>query len=140
MAENQTIIQSHHNQISVLCDLVLSHALTIGFDQPQAYACSLAVAEVCENIIRHGYGSESDQNIMMTLTDHDEGGLIIQLRDNAPSFNASLKPEQLPWVKEDPPVGGLGLHIIHRVMDQVCYRREDEQNILDLTKYLNKDD
>ncbi len=138
MDEKQTIIQSHHDQISILCDLVSSYALTIGFDKPQAYACSLAVAEVCENIIRHGYGCESDQSIIMTLAAHDDGGLIIQLCDNAPSFNASLKPEQLPWVKEDPPVGGLGLHIIHRVMDQICYRRENDQNVLDLIKYLKK--
>ena len=126
-------VQAHHDQISTLCDMVQDFARAAGFDPSAAYACSLAAVEACENILRHGYGKETDSPIVLTLSLKESGSLVIRLVDEAPPFNASLKPEQIPWTDEDPPVGGLGLHIIHKVMDDIRYRRDRNSNILEMT-------
>jgi anti-sigma regulatory factor (Ser/Thr protein kinase) len=131
-------IQAHHDQIAELCDLILQVAQQVGFDETTAYSCSLATAEACENIIHHGYTGETDLPIAMTLNLSEEGSLIIVLIDEAPAFNASEKPVQPEWSSDDPPVGGLGLQIIHRVMDKVLYKRIDTQNILTMIKHSPK--
>ncbi|MGH7968206.1 MAG: ATP-binding protein [Limisphaerales bacterium] len=37
---------------------------------------------------------------------------------------------------EDKPIGGLGIHLIRKFMDDVQYRRERDKNILSMRKRL----
>ncbi|MBN1264081.1 MAG: ATP-binding protein [Anaerolineales bacterium] len=138
MKPKQLTIQAYHNQISELCDLVQEIARQSGFNETTAYSCSLAAAEACENIIHHGYGGETHHEITLNIETTVTGSLMLTLSDEAPAFNASLKPEQSTWSPENPPVGGLGLRIIHRVMDEVLYERTSSQNILTLIKHIQQ--
>ena len=122
-------------RIRDLTGLVGEAALQAGFDSHAAYACELAVGEACENIIKHGYQSEDRGKIRITIASRP-GELSIELVDSAPPFNPAREPDARPWTPEDPPVGGLGLLIIHRVMDQVLYTRSRDRNVLRLIKRL----
>jgi len=134
MMAEQLTIKAFHNQIARLSDFVLHSARTSGFSEKTSYACSLATAEACENIITHGYGGETDLPISLTVSYTPEGSLIINLSDEASPFNASIRPEEIPLNTADPPVGGLGLLIIHRVMDDITYHRKGNSNNLTLIK------
>lgn len=117
----------------MLGQTVEEYAKHAGFDPRTGYACQLAVGEACENIIIHGYGGESEGPITLTVT-AEEGNLSIELCDTAPPFNPAQKPADRKFDLDDPPVGGLGLVIIHKVMDSVRYTRTSTQNCLYLTK------
>jgi len=54
--------------------------------------------------------------------------------DEAPPFNPAYSPEEIDWTEDDPPVGGLGLMIIHKVMDEISYTRKDKRNWLTMLK------
>lgn len=129
-------VPAYHRSIKELCNLVGKAAADAGFDDRTIYACQLAIGEACENIITHGYKQEGAGELLLTAR-ASPGKLIIELCDSAPPFNPSLKPPPLNWEDEDPPVGGLGLLIIHRVMDKVKYRRQGDQNCLEVTKHKN---
>ena len=121
------------DQIEAICDAVDSAANAAGFDERARYACQLAASEACENIVKHGYGGGAAGEIEARLRalPHD---LTIELLDTAPPFNPASPPNAAPWSIDDPPVGGLGLLIIHRVMDEVEYERVEGHNRLRMRK------
>jgi anti-sigma regulatory factor (Ser/Thr protein kinase) len=121
------------DQIEAICRIVEDAAQQAGFDRRSSYACQLAVGEACENIIKHGYGAEGAGNIQVIVRAR-HGDLTVELRDTARPFNPARSPEKNKWSEHDPPVGGLGLVIIHRVMDEVRYRRRGQENRLLMRK------
>jgi serine/threonine-protein kinase RsbW len=126
-------VPAYHGNIEKLCNRVGEAAEKAGFDDRTAYACQLAVGEACENVINHGYKHEGEGELSVSF-DVSPGKLVIELCDSAPAFNPTAYPKDEEWSEDDPPVGGLGLKIIHRVMDKVIYRREKEKNYLELHK------
>ena len=133
MAVMNLSVPANHNKIEDLCDLTGKAAANAGFSERTAYACQLAIGEACENIINHGYKEEGIGEIELTA-ETSPGKLKLVLRDSAPPFNPAIEPGLPHWQEEDPPVGGLGLFIIHRVMDQIIYKRSGASNILELHK------
>ena len=131
--ERHITIPAKLDQIPSVCDLVGSSAQDAGFNETEGYQCQLAVTEACENIILHGYGEGTVGEIEVSVTIAPQA-LKIHLCDHAPPFNPAQSPQEKPWDENDPPVGGLGLVIIHRVMDEVAYTREEEQNCLIMKK------
>jgi anti-sigma regulatory factor (Ser/Thr protein kinase) len=133
MALRHVSVLGYLDQIEIIGRLIEECAFAAGFDDRANYQCQLAIGEACENIIIHGYGGEGMGEIDVTVQTMP-GEITVELRDDAPPFDAAQKPEEVNWSEEDPPIGGLGLLIIHRVMDKIEYRRFDNQNYLKLRK------
>jgi len=133
MTGHSLTIQAYLDQIQQIRDLVKLAALEAGFQEDENYAVQLAVSEACENIILHGYGQENDATIKVEARP-SPGELQIELWDQAPPFNPAMRPKAVEWSPDDPPIGGLGLIIIHRVMDEVRYARERGHNRLSMHK------
>jgi anti-sigma regulatory factor (Ser/Thr protein kinase) len=123
------------DQIEVACDCVEEGAADAGFDDSASYACQLAVAEACENIVKHGYAEGQCGDICVEVVSAP-GQVTIRLEDSGPPFNPARRPEPPACDQDDPPVGGLGLVIIHRVMDRVTYLRREGINRLTMRKRL----
>jgi serine/threonine-protein kinase RsbW len=129
------LIPAQLDQLKRISRLVQDAGEYAQFDDKTNYACQLAVYEACENIIKHGYENPSlDDRIKMVLR-ACPGELTVELEDNAPPFNpvSELDPPEIE--PQDPPVGGLGLVIIHRVMDDIHYQRKHGKNNLRLRKH-----
>ena len=126
-------IQGRYNQLQSVRDMVQRGAEKAGFSSKECYACQLAVSEAVENIIRHGYGHEVPNEIKVSVIS-ESGKLKIELTDDAPPFNPTNNRKKRQWSVDDPPIGGLGIHIIHSVMDDVDYKRQDGENRLILEK------
>lgn len=93
----------------------------------------LGLDEACTNVIRHAYQNREDQLICLTLeTLADNGGVRFRLRDFAanPPDPRTFEGRSL----EDPRPGGLGMHFIKRIFDQVYFRRRHDGTELVLTK------
>jgi serine/threonine-protein kinase RsbW len=80
----------------------------------------LAVEEVCMNLVDHGYGPAGGPIDVRLLA--GEEAIVVTIRDEAKPF----PPEKAPmpdlasgW--EDRPVGGLGWHLIRKLMDSIEY-------------------
>jgi anti-sigma regulatory factor (Ser/Thr protein kinase) len=121
------------DQIEAACDCVEAGAQDAGFDGPTSYACQMAVAEACENIVKHGYGIGQPGDICVEVIP-SPGQLVIRLEDSGPRFNPARRPGRREFDQNDPPVGGLGLVIIHHVMDRVTYLRRAGVNRLTMRK------
>lgn len=135
MSVRHLTIPGRLEAIEAACECVEAGARDAGFDESTSYACQLAVAEACENIVIHGYGRQAGGDIRVEVT-AAPGDLTVRLEDSAPPFNPARRPDDQEWDRHDPPVGGLGLHIIHRVMDRVSYSRRAKNNRLTMRKHV----
>lgn len=86
----------------------------------------LAVDEAVTNVIRHGYDNADDQPVWIKLrpSDHDgNDGLTIIVEDQA----RQVEPEIIRGRDlDDVRPGGLGVHIIREIMDDVEYTKRPE--------------
>src|SRR4030042_2081988 len=74
------------DQIEAACDCVAAGARAAGCDDSTSYACQLAVAEACENIVKHGYGALEPGEIRVAVTD-SPGELVVRLEDSGPPLD-----------------------------------------------------
>jgi anti-sigma regulatory factor (Ser/Thr protein kinase) len=95
-----------------------------GWTPEQAGEIALAVDEALSNVIRHGYGCDRTQRIVLSvrsICDPAEGeGVEIRIRD----FGRQVDPVQICGRDlADVRPGGLGVHIIRAMMSSVEYSR-----------------
>lgn len=95
----------------------------------------LAVDEACSNIIKHAYGKPTDKPIN-AIINICENKFEINLRDNGKKVDPKeIKSRQLDDVRP----GGLGVHFIKTVMNEVVYDNSTEQgNLLKMVKNFKK--
>lgn len=117
-------------QVSIALDEVM-HAG--GFSDEDCLDTQLAVEEAMTNVIVHGYAGNPGQ-ILITCRITDNAAEL-QIRDSAPPFDPlSIAEPDITEEIEERQIGGLGVFLIRRVMDEVSYRYEDGHNILVLVK------
>lgn len=107
-----------------------------GFDDSETYHVQLAVDEACSNIIEHGCHGRCDQEIEITCSDSAES-FRIMIRDHGQSFDPNISELPTPSASlEDRPVGGLGIYMMRRLMDELHYETLGEAgNVLTMVKY-----
>ena len=98
------------------------------------YRVNLVLEEVGLNIINHGRTDDLNE-IEINLTSKPES-LTIEIVDNGRPFNP-LKDAPEPDLDSgiaDRAVGGLGVHLVRTMMDEMHYRRDGGRNYLTLVK------
>lgn len=118
------------DKLHLMLQFVIDYANTINFDHNQILKIELALEEALVNIINYGYGKRHGF-IEVHCGAFERGGICIVLKDQGVDFNPLEVKE--PAGHED--VGGYGLFLIRKVMDEVKYRRENDTNVLTLVKY-----
>lgn len=99
-----------------------------------AYAVNLALDEILTNTISYGYADDELYQIKISVSLEAEA-LVIVIVDDSAAFDLSNAPTpNIGASLEERPLGGLGLFLVHQVMDSVEYRREGERNIVTLKK------
>lgn len=102
------------------------------------YQVDLVLEELIVNTVNYGYDDDARHEIEVTLTS-DEDVFTVEIIDDGHAFNP-LKDAPEPDLDagiEDRPIGGLGIHLMRVMMDDVHYRREENKNHLTLIKRRN---
>src|SRR5262249_20217413 len=100
-------------------------------------AVSLALDEVITNVIGYGYDDQRPHEILVRLL-LANGRLSAEVEDDGRPFNPlTTAPPGLTSAVEGRPVGGLGIHLVRSLMEQVDYRWESDKNHLIMSKRLS---
>jgi serine/threonine-protein kinase RsbW len=108
-----------------------------GFDEVETYRIQLSVVEAVANVIKHAYHCRPGHEATVTIS-IDPDRITFRIMDTGQAMNLLYwKPLEFdPTDRANLPEGGMGLHIIQKVMDGVDYRTEGGINIL--TMYKNR--
>ena len=118
--------------LSVVRSTVSELAAVWGFEDEQVRRITIAVDEALSNIIRHAYKNRCDQEIDLNFQAHADC-LEFSFVDRGEAADPSrFCAETLDEIA----TGGRGTHLIRKIMDEVCYERLPEGNLLRLKKYL----
>lgn len=107
----------------------------VGWTTSFIYQVNLVLEELAVNVINYGHGGDPSHEIEIAL-DWDGDQLTIEMVDGAPAFDP-LKdaPEpDLTSALEDRRIGGLGVYLVHTLMDELRYRHEQGRNHLTMVK------
>ena len=97
-------------------------------------AADLSLEEHITNVMSYAYEDSLPHEILIRF-DMDGQNLVIEVHDDGRPHNPLSHPPVDPTVPlEEKPIGGLGVHLIRSVMDEVDYRRESGRNILRMKK------
>lgn len=134
LAQTRTFLGQFDSLVEI-GEFVTRAAGDVGLSEEAVYAVEMAVDEACTNIIEHAYGGEGRGNIECTCRINADK-LTVMLRDRGCPFDPSSVPEpDVNAALEDRQEGGLGLYLIHRLMDEVYFEfTSDSGNVLTMVK------
>jgi sigma-B regulation protein RsbU (phosphoserine phosphatase) len=102
---------------------------------------NLALEEAVSNVMLYAYPGRNDGKVFVEFAKaKDEQGekLIFTISDSGIPFDPTAKPEaDITLSAEERAIGGLGIHLVRKLMDEIRYERRDGKNILTLVKILN---
>jgi len=132
---SKTTFDANFDNLDEIRELVGDAARQVGFSDKEIYAIQLAADEASSNIIEHAYAGVKGGKLEIDLIISDKE-LKIMMRDHGKSFDPSSVPE--PNVKADlseRKIGGLGMYLMRKLMDEVSYESSPETgNLLTMIK------
>ena len=139
---NQATMVARHtfparaDELQAVREVVSKACEDCGCSRSMATDIVIAVGEACQNVVRHAYrGTEGGT---ATLEIYCKDGIIeFHLQDSAPSVDPEIiKPK---WPEELGP-GGLGICLIHDIMDEVEYLpvHSGQGNLLRMAKFIER--
>ena len=107
-------------------------------DDALCFKLRLSIEEAVENVVRYAYSGGIGWLEAGTSLDQDKLLLTIELRDAGVPFNPLEKEDpDITLSAEEREVGGLGIFLCKKMMDNLSYRYEDGNNILTMTKKIS---
>lgn len=97
---------------------------------------NIAFDEIINNIVSYGYNDKKEHKIKIIIN-ITEDHLVVSIEDDAIAFNPlSLASPETDASIEDREIGGLGVHMVKKLMDNVSYKRYIKKNLTTLYKKL----
>jgi anti-sigma regulatory factor (Ser/Thr protein kinase) len=127
-------VPSRTEFLAVVRDVTRRMAELSGFDGAQADQLALAVDEAATNVIEHAYGGAGDRTVELRF---DDGGPEVRFEvvDHGEAVDLRSVPQvDLRRYASERRTGGLGMHLMGRIMDTVTFRRTPRTNVCCMTK------
>lgn len=95
----------------------------------------LALEEAYVNVVNYAYPGETGEVTLELETDPDQRLLVLRLRDHGIAFNPLEEAEpDVSLAAGERQIGGLGIFLVRKNVDEVSYEYRDGQNVLTMRK------
>lgn len=128
------VLPNRLSELIPVLDRLESLLFTEGAPTELVKEVRIIAEEGISNIIYHAYEGSDEHKIEVTLA-IDSSEIRLELRDNGKPFDPTEMPEpdsSLPI--EEQTEGGLGIHLMKTLSDELSYVREGDHNILMLRR------
>ena len=100
---------------------------------------AIAAEEIFVNIAHYAYdGKKGDVIVRINMTS-DREGISITFEDNGTPYNPLTREDpDIDLCAEQRKIGGLGIYIVKKSMDEILYEYRDGKNQLTIRKYWDK--
>ena len=117
----ELVVTSALDELPRVIDFVSQACETSAVPEDVVFACQLAADEACTNIMEHAYDGRTDGEIRISCW-VSEDQVHLKLRDNGVAFDPGIiETPSLDGNLTDRQIGGLGLHFMRSLMDEVRF-------------------
>jgi anti-sigma regulatory factor (Ser/Thr protein kinase) len=111
-------------------------AIQLGLVDRVRRTIKLVLDEMLSNTLTHGFSDEGEHALQVRIEVSATRIEVTLIDDGLPfdPFSHATPDTDLPV--EEREIGGLGIHLVRSVMDEVSYLRENERNVIVLSKHL----
>lgn len=111
------------------------HFAEAGADETVSAELKVVLDEQVANVLDHGNADNQRVKLSVEL-EIEPGHVVLRFIDNGEPFDPLSSPLDTGFGPfEERPVGGPGLLLMRELTDEQHYRRADQHNVLELTRY-----
>lgn len=131
----QVILKSALENVEVLTNIIDSELESVDCSPKTMMQIDVAIDEIFSNIVNYGYDCENEEieirydinakSKIVSITFVDSGKKYNPLEKDDPNVKAEI---------EDRKIGGLGIFIVKKTMDEMMYKYENNKNYLTIIK------
>jgi sigma-B regulation protein RsbU (phosphoserine phosphatase) len=133
-AVRRLTLRNDIDEIPKLHALIQSIAQETDMDHALAMSLNLALEEAVSNVMLYAYPAGSPGQVDIEAAVLDDR-IDFRVSDSGVPFDPTVASDpDLAADLKDRPIGGLGIFLVKRIMDDVSYTWEDGKNILTMTK------
>ena len=117
-------------------DFVNAELEAMGCPMKAQMQIDTAIDEILTNVASYAYGDGTGSVSVRITLEENPRTAVIRFTDIGTPFNPLEKeaPDTISMSAEDRPVGGLGIFLVRKLMDDVAYEYRDGKNILIIKK------
>ena len=128
-------ISNRTNDLSGVLGEVEEFCRVHGVANETASDVRLVAEEVLTNIVKYAHDGDVEHAAELRLSASSQS-VRMEFRDEGMPFNPlELPAPDLHAVPGQPPIGGLGVHLVRALVDDATYSREGKVNVLILIKH-----
>jgi serine/threonine-protein kinase RsbW len=137
MNMNTLRVQSELRELAKVRQFLKKNLVGLDLSEEDIYKIELSLVEMCTNIMRYAYRREKGEIVIKAW--YERGDFFLEIRDNGVPFDPRQveRPTLEEMINRDE-MGGLGIFLARKLMDRFSYRREDDLNILTMSKKAGK--
>jgi len=140
IAERRIVIENHLPEIAAVNEKFETFAEDFGVPRPIVMKFNIIFDEVLNNVISYAYHDDGDHDIEVRMELAGER-LIVTITDDGVPFNPlSVATPRTDLALEDRETGGMGIHLVRNLVDDVSYQRRIDRNVLTLMSHLQQKD
>ena len=127
-------LKSKLSELKTLCRHLEDCGNVLELPQKCLFEINLGLDELFTNIISYGFEDELEHQIKFTLA-KDRETLVVQVEDDGRPFNPlDVTGPEISRDIDSINIGGLGIHLVKKMMDNIDYQRIEGKNKLILKK------
>jgi anti-sigma regulatory factor (Ser/Thr protein kinase) len=144
MRRKSLSIEAKITNLDKVTDFVRAELEETVFSSEQIMKICLAVEEIFVNIAHYAYGKldpmgniipDSGTGQTEIIVEADDSRIMLTFIDEGREYNPLRKDDpDITIPAKDREIGGLGIFMVKKIMDEMSYRYEDGKNILSITQ------
>lgn len=127
-------LKSKLSELNTLCRHLEDCGSAMDLPQKCMFEINLGLDELFTNIISYGFKDNGEHQIKFSLAKYKET-LVVEVEDDGVPFNPlDVESLELSEDLDSVSIGGLGIHLVKNMMDDVDYQRIEGKNKLVMKK------
>ena len=134
---DELTVEAVTSNLQTVTDFVNERLEKMGFSPKVCMQIDLAVDEIFSNVAMYAYAPGTGDVTVEFRAEPEPPAAVITFSDRGTPFDPlTAKEPDVSLSADDRPIGGLGVFLVKKMMDEVRYAYQDGQNVLTMKKKL----